>query len=273
MARPRTPAAIPVNGAAMLIKDPDAGTADIFSDYQRVPGFASFTMPDEVGSSNEVTLMDGSVATAQVAGVGTITGTIGSLTGHATHRYLSDRKKDGKEIEVAIIRPAAKVDDGSGAVENAANGTVITIPNALANNLKSKIKEGMLIAIGATGDTPGGGCVVYGDTITNTNDHHFRPIIYFNEAATKIKVEVAITTALTSGTTNKWALRIPGIRYENIRCTVSGFGDGDFQSGGVVSGTITLQPIVAVPTMRPEYRTLAELRTDSTWADSYGTVD
>lgn len=275
MSRSRAPTAIPVNGAAMLVRDPNSGTgdADIFRHYQRVPGLASFTLPDEVGTTNEVNLMDGNVATAQTAGVGTITGTLGSMVGHVTHRFLADRKKDGKEIDVSIIRPGVKLSSGTIGVSHPANGLLLTFPAAFGSTtVKQQVKEGTLVAVGATGDTLGGGVVIFGDTVAAADDHKFRPVLAVSENGQLVKVEAAISTALNGGNSNKYEFRTPGVLYENIRCTVNGFGDGDYQSGGVVSGTISLQPILALPTQRPEYRTLAELRSDTSWRNTFGTV-
>ena len=106
MARNRQPTATQVNGAALLVKDPSAAVGSLFASYQRIPGLASFTLPDETGATNETQLMDGAIAFAQIAGVGTITGNIGAISGHPTHRFLAAKRRDGQNVQVTIVRPA-----------------------------------------------------------------------------------------------------------------------------------------------------------------------
>ena len=106
----KSPLGIVVNGAILQVKDPSL-SAGLFSEYRRVPGLGSFTLPAETGSVNETTLMDGTVSAAQFKGVGTITGTVGALGAHPTHLFLDEKSLDGENVQVNIVRLAVPVND------------------------------------------------------------------------------------------------------------------------------------------------------------------
>ena len=285
MALNRAPTAIQVNGAALLVRDPEV-TAGLFTKYQRVPGFASFTLPDETGSTNETQLMDGSVAFAQIAGVGTISGSIGALTGHATHRFLAGKRRGGGNVTVTIVRPAVTIIDGKGmgasnaadthppgsttALIVAANGTAYTLPASAV----VQIREGHIIGLdaGKTGAQAGTmegyiGYDVDDDDVAATDDKKYRSVLRVNAgaSATKIEVEVKHVTGIpaqsTSNTENRFDVRSPGFIYQDIICTVNGFGDGDFQAGGALASNLSLQPAAALPTGAVETRLLSEFGT------------
>lgn len=251
MALSRTPGSIQVNGAAMLIKGDS--TDGIFANWQRVPGLANFTLPDETGSTNEIQLMDGSVAYAQAAGAGTITGSIGAITAHPAHQFLAaTRRAPGKQITVTIIRPAAVVlEDQTANMKSAANSNAITF----TGNEVDSIREGMLFAYGASGDSLTG-YAAYGDTSAALNDHAFRAVLAVDPDTKTLKVAPNVATAVAANDTNIYSLRAPGIIFENVLCSVAGFGDGDFQAGSAVSANLTLQPTGALD-RRVEWRSLA----------------
>lgn len=258
MAKKRSPTATQVNGVSFIVKDPDASSGDFFNKYRRVPGLASFTLPDETGSSNEVQLQDGTVATAQAAGVGQITGTIGALTSHATHRFLSKKAKEGGNVTISIVRPAIEVvaettSDANNAV-TASTAGVLTATGSVKETFKNQLKEGMIIAVGSA---PGGGFTAYDATLAANTDKNFRVVSSLNEDGGKVQLEVGFSAAVT-GTTAKFIIRRPGQVWKDISCTVAGFGDGDYQSGGVVQGTITLQPATALPVAGVEYSLISD---------------
>ena len=97
-----------VNGAILQIRDPNKSTG-LFSEYRRVPGLASFTLPAEAGSVNETALMDGTVAAAAFKGVGTITGAVGALGVHPAHLFMEEKALDGTDIQANIVRLAVVV--------------------------------------------------------------------------------------------------------------------------------------------------------------------
>lgn len=257
MALKRTPSAVTVNGVAFLIKDPDAESTDLFGKYRRVPGLASFTLPDETGSSNEVQLQDGTVATAQAAGVGQITGTVGALTPHPTHRLLSKKAKEGGNITVAIVRPAVEVlgeKTAAGAGITATTGGLVTATGTAKDDFKNLLSEGMLLAIGQTLSTS---VIDYDGTPASANLGHYRVVVSVNEDGGKVQLGVGFSTA-PSASGNKYRIVRGGQMFKDISCTVSGFGDGDYQSGGVVQSSITLQPVSAMPVPGIEGSTLAD---------------
>lgn len=268
MALSRTPTTILVNGVSLIITGgPDiTGTTAL-----RVPGIANFTMPDEVGSTTETQLQDGSVAAAQAAGVGSITGNIGAIGAHPAHQYLEARKTDQEQITVAVVRPAVEVQASrAGNIAAATTGvlTAVDINNGLtAKALIEALRESQLIAIGASGATLGGGFVGISDSPSSANQNYFRAIESIDTENDKVKVRPGYSTAIAAGATNIYTVRSSGLRYEGIVCTVAGLGSGDFQAGGNVNSNITLQPVSAV-VRNIEYRTLDELAS----GNAYGNV-
>jgi len=276
MALSRTPTAITANGVSMLVKG--AGV----NNFIRVPGLANFTMPDETGSTTETQLLDGSVAAAQPAGVGSITGTIGAIGPHPSHQFLEARKQDQQQITVTVVKPAAEVtilEDSAAiaitypaATANAPDGIVV-IPGGGV----SSMRESQLIAIAANAAglqsppklVPWN--KAFGDLVAADDDVSYHVIRSVDPDSGKIKVSPGFKTAKTSGN-SIYSLRNAGLLYKDISCTVSGLGSGDFQSGGNASSSITLQPVSAV-TRAIEHRTLAEIVAANSEDDYNGVFD
>ncbi len=261
MALNRAPVGIQVNGAALLVKDPDVSSG-LFSKWQRVPGLASFTLPDETGSTNETQLMDGSIAFAQIAGVGTITGSIGAITGHVTHQLLAAKRRSGGNLNITIVRPAIAVANGqistSAKIGEAADGgkSIVTLTSTIVRS----IKEGMLIAVTPTAGSPGStGYTAYNAAASSANDPKFMEIVQVDDGG-KVSVAPGFSVDIpnSAAVNNKYVVRQAGILYEDIVCSVSGFGDGDFQSGSAVSANVAFQPSSALPAFLPEWRIQSE---------------
>ena len=260
MALSRTPSSIQVNGAALLVKGESTG---LFSNFQRVPGLASFTLPDETGGTNEIQLMDGTVAYAQAAGVGTITGSVGAITAHPTHEWLAAKRRSGAQITVTIVRPAGSIvaNEANSGAKNGAGGSDITFTGSVVDSMR----EGQLIAVGGTADSFTG-YVSYNVTPQAADDHKFRAILQVDPETKTVAVSPSISTALAAASGNKYSLRSPGIVFANIPCTVNGFGDGDFQAGGAMSANISLQPSGALG-RAVEWQVLSELAASSSAFD------
>ncbi len=254
MALNRAPTAIQVNGAALVVKG--ASTDGALANWQRVPGLANFTLPDETGSTNEIQLMDGSVAFAQIAGVGSITGSVGAITGHPTHTFLAQRRRDGNEITATIVRPAtdtvetAIADSKVASVLASGIQTVTVTGEADARKAKNIIREGLLVAIHAQADLA---------------SSDFFPVLKANAdivgsgTTATYKFQLVGGVAVTAATGLNIQTRRPGVVYPNIACTVNGFGDGDFQAGSAMAANVALQPAEALPVLTVEKRTLAEI--------------
>lgn len=258
MALKRTPSATQANGVAMLVK---AGSTGLFSNFQRVPGLANFTLPDETGSTNETQLLDGSVSFAQIAGVGTITGNIGAITAHPTHQWLAARRRAGDQITVTIIRPASAVlDEVAANVSHPAGASGTDTILTFTGNEANSILEGQLVAVGASTDDLEA-YIGYEETPVAGDDHKFRSVLAVDPDTKKVKVAPRIVTALAGNATNRYSVRNAGLIYENILCTVNGFGDGDFQAGSAASANISFAP-VSVLERGVEHRILSEFTTE-----------
>jgi len=254
MALSRTPTAITANGVSMLVKG--AG----IDNFIRVPGLANFTMPDETGSTTETQLLDGSVAAAQPAGVGSITGTIGAIGAHPSHQFLEARKSDQQQITVAVVKPASDVVRLTTAISGISvdvsdEDDIIIFPSGRV----ASMREGQLIAIGsavATGANSAGLVGWNKSPVVAGDQSLYRVIRSVDPDNDRIRVSPGFQADVSGN--NVFVLKNSGLKYEDISCTVSGLGSGDFQSGGNASSSITLQPVSAV-TREIEHRTLAEI--------------
>ena len=260
MGRIRSPIAIQVNGAALLVKDPNLASASksVFKRWQRVPGLANITLPDETGGTNETQLMDGSISFAQIAGVGTISASIGAITGHPVHRMLAEKRRDGGSVEALILRPAIAISGGTGAtattgVATASIGPKITIASGGRDWVKNNVREGTLV-----GKTGAKGFVGDGDTAAA--ETKWRSVLWVSDDGDEIVVDGDFDSAQT--TAFALAARRPGILYTGgglSSCSVNGFGDGDFQAGGAMNANLSLAPATALTSMQPEWRLITEL--------------
>ncbi len=256
MALNRLPTSIQVNGVALLVR---GGSADgLFSQWQRIPGLANFTLPDETGSTNETQLQDGAISFAQIAGVGTITGSIGAITGHAAHRFLAGKRRTGDEITITILRPAGSnvevpnTDNAVAAEAAAAGKAKWTVDAGAQNSVKAALKEGTLVAAGATAPA-------FGD---------FASVFRVNADGDFFETEPGPAAAVAKASGVDLYTRRPGIIYANVACSVNGFGDGDFQAGGAIAANVSFAPSEALPAQQVWFKDVTETAADAT----YGSV-
>ena len=262
MAENRAPLGIVVNGAILQVREPGLA-AGLFSEYRRVPGLGSFTLPAESGSVNETTLMDGTVSAAQFKGVGTITGVIGALGAHPAHLFLEEKALDGENIQVNIIRLAVAVKEftveGVYAVA-AANSMIVNIPTSNQEDVKSSIRAGSLVAISAAAADPAkqaaNTVVDYKAAASSVNDVLWQPVWEVDDDGSSFKVAPGFNSAKATTSSNDILIQVrnPGRSYQDVLCTVSQWDAGDFQNGQNVSGNLTLTPSVALPRVRVEAR-------------------
>ena len=268
MALQRSPTSIQVNGAALLVKDPTADDG-LFSTWQRVPGLASFTLPDETGATTETQLMDGSISFAQIAGVGTITGSIGAVTGHPTHRFLADKRRSGGTVTIAIIRPSPgnvfeAIDNAASAaaiVSDAGYSVISVVDDNTSGSIaavKAGVREGTLVAL-HTGAPAG--YALYGDAAVATMAK-WQSVVRIDADSGKFWVSPGVSSAIAAASGTNLYARRPGVLFDNISCTVNGFGDGDFQAGGAMNANVSFAPGEALPALTPYTKVLSEMGTD-----------
>ena len=283
MAEQRQPMAIEVNGAYLFVKDPNPPADDLFVNYQRVTGLSSFTLPAEVGGTNEIQLMDGTVQFASRKGVGTITGAIGSLTSQAASLFLEEASAAGDSVTVAIVRLAEHLFTGvvPGGTSLVAIGTTyrkITIPSTLVDQVKSTVLAGHLVAIGADRAVTAAATLptdlapyrMAKTALTTTSqDANWQSIVSVEDDGSSIIVSPgfsAVQAAASSPSVRDIFFRRPGALWEGILVKVNGFDSGDFQQGSAVAGNMTLAPSVPVPVKTPEIRTvLVQSATDGSY--------
>ena len=277
MALNRSPTSVLVNGVALLIKDGDTEAGLFGARFQRVPGLANFTLPDETGSVNETQLQDGPIAAAQIAGVGTITGSIGAITAHPTHKFLAAKRRTGGTIRAVILRPAqtvvseaasngvavsAAIDDGQTAAKDILS--VVTLDAA-----RRDIREGFLAAVHTA--APKGHLDYNAAAVADMA--RFQSVLSINDSGLKFSVSPGVTGAIPKALLTYLYLRKAGILYgqdDGFLCTVNGFGDGDFQAGGHAAANLSLAPPEALPVKLDEWRLIDELASDT--GDNYAGV-
>lgn len=267
MAVNRSPLGIVVNGAYMQVRDPNAKSNAFMETYRTVPGLGSFTLPAEAGSTNETTLMDGTVAAAAFSGVGTITGSVGALGVHPTHLFLEEAKLDGRDVQMNIIRLGVNVQDimlpsGSATevVDTSDDTQKVIIPAALRNAVKAAVRQGCLVAISAAAANPakqaGNVVVEYSAATSAANDRLWQLCYSVEDDGSEFHVTPGFSAdvALTSSNGVLLQVRNPGRSYNAILGTVSQWDAGDFQNGQNVAGNITFAPTNTIPRVTVEAR-------------------
>ena len=264
MAENRAPLGIVVNGAILQVRDP-ALNDGLFSDYRRVPGLGSFTLPAESGSVNETTLMDGTVSAAQFKGVGTITGVVGALGAHPAHLFLEEKGLDGENIQVNIIRLAVAVkkiviSGVNDLIDISADPMEFNVPSAYREDVKSSIRAGSLVAISPAAASPAeqmlNTVVDYASAINPASSVLWQPVWEVEDDGSSFKVAPGFNADKSSTAAMSVLIQVrnPGRSYRDVLCTVSQWDAGDFQNGQNVSGNLTLTPSVALPRVRVEAR-------------------
>lgn len=273
VAEQRQPRGIIVNGAYLFVKDPNAAAGKLFSAWQRVTGLSSFTLPAEVGGTNETQLQDGVLATAQLAGVGTITGAIGGRGLHVSHRFMEARKADGEAANIAIVKPClarAAIIFATGTVvadpsSDAKLGRIIEVPTANRADVRRRVRAGDLVAIaGADADTAVDAAGALAPT--NVLDYDgaqaaagWQYVVYVERDGSFIDVAPGFGAALTIASSKYRAMyiRTPGLKSLDIAGVINGFDGGDWQNGQFVAGNFTFTPEEVVAPPDPEIRTPA----------------
>lgn len=254
MADKREPVGQAVNGAYLFVKDPEA-TSGLFEHYQRVSGLSSFTLPAEVGGTNEIQLMDGVIAFASRKGVGTVTGVLGARTAHPAQQFMEQRSLDGRKVEIAMVKLASGVlkleAEAAAAVAVAGvGGYKIDLSGVLAGwrtQVKNTIKAAHAVAIlpdlDALSDSPKG-VAVFDAAQATANDALFQVIQSVEEDGSEMYVSPGFVAARGSAATKKLGIFFinPGLYWTNVLGTVNGFDAGDFQQGSAVSGNFTFTP-------------------------------
>lgn len=266
MAENRQPRGVIVNGAYMFVKDPNAAAGKLFENWQRVTGLSSFTLPAEVGGTNETQLMDGSLATAQLAGVGTITGAIGGRGLHVAQRFMENRKRSGEAIDISIVKPClgrASIGMGAGTIVDVSEkARSIEVPSGNRADVKRRVRAGDLVAL-ASADANSATLALAVAAPTNVLDYDGDPtdigwqsVVYVEEDGSFIDVAPGFATDRTIAGSMFRALyiRTPGILLKDLAGVVNGFDGGDFQNGQFVAGNFTFTPEEAIPEPTPEIR-------------------
>ena len=256
MAKKRQPNKMDAIGVGVWIKDP-AASAGLFSEYVRVPGLGAFTGADPDQPTTASVGLDGAVQSAGFGEPGTITAPIAMKGQHPAHRFLAQRRRDKKVIEVAWRRPARNVTFGeqtsstAGFVSPVLTG-VVSPSGTLGEKLARLLIEGRLISIGNTAKLTAAsmlGFVDY-DAVPEAADQlKFRVIVDVDVTAgvvTAFKVAPGFKTAL-SADDKFFSIRDPGTKVVGVEASVTGYPDGDFQAGAVVTGNLTLAPSLDVP--------------------------
>lgn len=254
----RRPTGVQVNNAFLFVRDANA-TGEL-SKYKRVPGLGSFTLPAETGSSNEIVTMDGNIAYAQIAGVGTVTGAIPAFGAHPTHQMMQDKKGDGTQLTMSIIRLGSAITE----IGDIASSTMLVAASALrtidvpAGNraeVLQSIRAGMIVAVQLddSGTDPGDAnpVVPYNKaTPVSADDDDWRIIDDIEDDGSKIYVTPAFSAAQTvgGGDTASLFFRNPGIAYEDKVGTITQMDAGDFQAGSSVASNFTFQPALDIGT-------------------------
>ena len=279
----RDPNAIQVNNSLVFVKDPDAATGDLFNDWRRFGGLGSFTLPAEAGSTTETALIDGSIAFANVAGVGNISGAVGALNAGPVHRFMEDKARSGGQVQMSIVRPATAVIQlvgfpaGNGAVVDVSDNTNrVDIPADLRSSVVGSVLEGMITAWDA--DAANAGAATLPSTVapfqgatSAANDANWQGILEVQEDGEWFDTAPGYSADQEAAQANQGVLSIrnPGRSYTSITGSVNQFDRGDNQAGGGISSNFQIVPNAQLPLVTVEYRLvsaiLGQYATDGTF--------
>ncbi len=280
MAEQRAPIGIEVNNAYLFVKDPDAAGTELFGGWQRVTGLSSFTMPAEVGGTNETQLMDGTIAFASRTGVGTITGAIGGATPGPVQQFMEQRKLDGRNVQIRIVRLAVNVGTFvQSGTSQFATGFKLTSLNTTDAPRKDSLGDQLsmtdLLKLaradhligwdlnGQVAPVSVADALTAVDDATAAMDAMWHSVVSVDDAGGFAVFAPTLSTAQTFADGGALFVRRPGVITDPILGTVNGFDVGDFQQGSAVTGNFTFTPAEAVQRKRPEHR-LTLSQSDST---------
>ena len=242
MALLRTPIGITVNGLSLWVKDAAASAGDLFNDYQRVPGLASVTLPDESAPQNDVALLDGSIGAAGFAAVGTIAAPIGALTQHPVHRFLRKIKISGGNLLMAVRRAAVEVVTVADAATVASAGdTAVVIASGKQSEVGNAVREGHYISIN---DSTAGATVSDFDGAATQAADIFRAVLSIEDDGSVINVAPGVP--VVSSVTDIHVI-LPGLEWKDVPVQVAQMGDGDGQNAANFGGNLVLRPNSVLP--------------------------
>ena len=266
MAKKRQPNKMDAIGVGVWIRDPEALTG-LFSSYVRVPGLGAFTGADPDQPTTASVGLDGAVQSAGFGEPGTITAPIAMKGQHPAHRFLAQRRRDKKVIQVAWRRPARNVTFGEvtaaplgiAATTDGVVTPIVASTNAaaavLGRLLARQLIEGRLISIGNAAkldaaSQAGLGFVDYDAAPVSADAKKFRVVVDIsvtNGLVTLFRVAPGFAAAVTISGTTYYSILDPGTNVVGVEASVTGYPDGDFQAGAVVTGNLTLAPSLDVP--------------------------
>ena len=272
MTENRAPRGVVVNGAFLFVKTA-AGEANLFQNWQRVTGLSSFTLPAEVGGTTETQLMDGVIAAAAIAGVGTITGAIGGRGVHVSQLYMEERKLDGGAVAIsilkaAVIRSGISMGGESHTLVDTGAKSIIEIPSSHRAAVLANVRAGDLVALGAqvasqtladSAATPAN----FLDWKADPADAGWRGVVAVASDGAYIHVapdfDASSALSIANNQYRRLFIRTPGVKWVDLIGTVNGFDSGDFQNGQQLAGNFSFAPNDALTRVTPEFRALSQL--------------
>ena len=246
---------VKVNGISFWVKDPNL-SAGLFTNYIRIPGVGSITLPDESAPQTDTATLDGSIGSAGFAPVGTIAVPLPAASQHPAHRFLHKIRRTGGSVQFRAVRTAGNISPVVGWTGGSVTATALTndltIKPGLANvlvaaanraNIKTKVREGHFIALAAA--LPADIEVVDYDAVgVAGNAEHWRAVVEVANDGDAVTVSPAFSAVVSS---TKIFVRQPGMEWKDINCQVGQMGDGDAQAAGLVAGNLVLRPDVELP--------------------------
>ena len=293
------PNAIQANGSLVFVRDPSVSTG-IFSKWRRMGGLGNFTLPAETGSVTETALLDGSISFANVAGAGNVSGVVGALNAGPVHDFMEYKKRNGEDIQLALIRPAEgvakllRIAAATVLVDVSVSRNRINIPAAHQQTVKDSVLEGHIVAYRLADDSgtePGDTILVApfraGEGFASTTEGQTAKLAALGPHDTKWHgiVEVAenggwidvapefgaaADIAVTGGKTGELIVRNPGRSYIPILGSVNQWDLGDVQAGAATVGNMQIALRGIAPEVRVERRLKEYILADAGYSDADG---
>ena len=264
MALKTRPAHVDSGGVSLWVRDPEAPApamptaadpAPLFSDWVRVPGLGSITMPDGAVEETTEIGLDGTLTTGDTDSVGSIGSEVRWLSHHPAHQFLAAKADSGGKILVRVTRQGEKLFDvAAGATAEAAGvnadagASLVTFQGAAVPLAGGDLLPGHFIALGAVDPADG---VAFADRdnafnafdLANSDAANFTCVVSveYDPANVAASCQVSPGFAGAVALARVWA-RAPGKVDPTISALVAQFSHGTPNQGGRFSATLQIQP-------------------------------
>ena len=211
------------------------------ADYVEVPGPSGITLPSEESPANDEVMLQGVGQAAGFGSPGSIVVPLARLNQHPTHRLLTQKNIAGGKVLARVIRPAEAVVSYLNATANVAPAIAAGAGGiSVVSGAKfSAVRPGMYVAWGANL-----AAVNAQEAASAAGDDgaHWRPIIDVADDFNSFRIGFGVAGAVAAGNAVNVFVRIAGMEWLDLLCSVGTMGKGEMAAAQSVAGNLVLRP-------------------------------